>query len=174
MLVGTMESKILYIETGCIRWRQELCWLLMPGHLRPHHKYAVTELSWGLFENANCGIQVFRTVSSLLFCFKYTTILDAALYGQSPAASCWPGAGCALWPCDHRPVPCQVRSAASTPHFLQPQIWDVFVIALASGDCMTPTMRRCLLLTFHWPPLKLGYMRQFRIFLAPGAKVQTS
>ena len=105
---------------------------------------------------------------------KYTTILDAALHGQSPAACSWPGAGCALWPCDHRPVPCQVRSAASTPHFLQPQIWDVFVIALASGDCMTPTMRRCLLLTFHWPPLKLGYMRQFRIFLAPGAKVQTS
>ena len=63
MVVGTMESKILYIETGCIRWRQELCWLLMPGHLRPHHKYAVTEQSWGLFENIICGIQVFRTVS---------------------------------------------------------------------------------------------------------------
>ena len=111
MLVGTMESKILYIETGCIRWRQELCWLLMPGHLRPHHKYAVTELSWGLSENANCGIQVFRTVSSLLFCFKYTTILDAALYGQSPAASCWPGAGCDLWP-----LSCPLSGEVSSQH----------------------------------------------------------
>ena len=113
MLVGTMESKILYIETGCIRWRQELCWLLMPGHLRPHHKYAVTELSWGLFENIICGIQVFRTVSHfssvlntppflmLLFmasllllaagrgrvvtCDHVTTVLSPVRWGQQPA-----------------------------------------------------------------------------------------